>query len=377
MKVIVTICRILVGVLFIFSGLIKANDPLGFSYKLDEYFEILHMPFFIPLSAYMAMFICIFEIVLGVMVLLGSYMRLATWLLLLMILFFTWLTGYSAITGKVTECGCFGDAIKLTPWQSFYKDLVLLVLILVLFFYRDRIAPLFNKRTNDTLLIGATLLTTIFTFYCFLYLPVKDFRAYAVGNDIRQQMSVPPGGKKDSSVTYLIYKDKTTGNEAPFTMDNLPWQDSVWMAKNEFVKQETKVIVEGDKPKITDFSIWDDNKADVTAALLDTPVYKLWVISYDLNKANKEAFKEISELAKQAEQNGVMVYGLTSTPYEITDPFRHEVNAAFPFYYSDLVVLKTIIRSNPGLVLLHGSKVLAMWPHRSTPSIDELKKHMR
>ena len=377
MKAIVTISRILVGVLFIFSGLIKANDPIGFSYKLDEYFEIFHMPFLIPISAYLAMFICIFEIVVGVMVLLGSYMRLATWLLLLMIIFFTILTGYSAITGKVTDCGCFGDAIKLKPWESFWKDIVLLVLILVLFVYKDRIQPLFAKPLNNALLAIATVLTTAFTLYCFLYLPVKDFRPYAIGNDIRQQMTLPEGAKRDSVQTLLVYKDKTTGAEAPFTMDNLPWQDTVWMANNEFVKQETKVIVEGDKAKITDFAIWDQNTTDVTARLLDTPVYKLWVVAYDLTKANKNAFEDISSLAKQAEQNGIMVYGLTSTPYNVTDPFRHEVGAAFPFYYADVVVLKTIVRSNPGLVLLHGSKVLGIWPHRATPTIDELKKHMR
>jgi uncharacterized membrane protein YphA (DoxX/SURF4 family) len=377
MKVVVTICRLLVGLLFIFSGLIKANDPLGFSYKLDEYFEIFHMAFLNPFTVYMAMFICIFEIVLGVMVLLGSYMRAATWLLLLMIIFFTFLTGYSAISGKVTECGCFGDAIKLKPWESFWKDIVLTALILVLFFCRDRIKPLFDKRVNDALLGIATLATTAFTVYCYMYLPVKDFRPYRVGNDIRAQMTVPPDAPKDSVITTLVYKDKTSGQEQPYTMENLPWQDSVWMNNHEFVRQQLKVVREGAKPAITDFRVWDVNQKDITLKVLDSPGYKIWVVAYDLTKTNTKAFEKIVRLANDAEKNNISVYGLTASPYEVNDPFRHEVNAAFPFYYSDNTVLKTIVRSNPGIVLLDGSKVIGMWHHNATPDIEEVLNRTR
>ncbi|MES2690924.1 MAG: MauE/DoxX family redox-associated membrane protein, partial [Bacteroidota bacterium] len=183
MKLITQICRILVGVLFIISGFIKANDTIGFSYKLVEYFEIFDMHYFIDYAVAIAMFICIFEIMVGVALLLGAYTRLTMWLLLLMIVFFTILTGYSAITGKVTDCGCFGDAIKLTPVQSFMKDLVLLVLILVLFFYDFYVAPVFNK-TITGIGIGISLVvTTFFTVYTYMFLPRIDFLPYKVGNN--------------------------------------------------------------------------------------------------------------------------------------------------------------------------------------------------
>ena len=139
MKPLIAISRLLVGVLFILSGLIKANDPIGFSYKLDEYFEVLGTPFFLPFSLYLSIFICVIEITLGFATLTGYRMKKVAWILLAMILFFTWLTGYSSITGKVTDCGCFGDAIKITPQQSFYKDLILLLLIGIIFLKMDRL----------------------------------------------------------------------------------------------------------------------------------------------------------------------------------------------------------------------------------------------
>ena len=159
MKYIVTICRILVGVLFIISGLIKANDPIGFSYKLQEYFEVFGMEFFVPFALTLSVLITVFEIVCGIATLIGSTMKLFSWLLLLMIIFFTFLTFYSAYFNKVTDCGCFGDALHLTPWQSFTKDIVLLVWILPIFLWRNKIQPLFSSKLDNGLIIASTIIS--------------------------------------------------------------------------------------------------------------------------------------------------------------------------------------------------------------------------
>ena len=157
-------------------------------------------------------------------------------------------------------------------------------------------------------------------------------------------------------------------------MSELPFSDSVWMANHEFVKQDNQVIVEGDKPKITDFKIWSEDSPDVTAEILDDPNYRLWIICYELDTANKSAFTNIVKLADECDKHGVKTVMLTSTPYEVTDPFRHEVNAAFPFYYCDGTVLKTMIRSNPGIMLMKGSTVMGMWHYHETPSFEKLNK---
>lgn len=402
MKYVVSVCRFIVGALFIFSGFVKAVDPLGFSYKLEEYFEVFaadlaSVQFLSNLFLWMkeialplTMFFVVLEMVLGVMLLFGIRMQLTAWLLLLLILFFTWLTGYTAITNKVAECGCFGDFIHLTPWQSFSKDVVLLVLILVIFIYRKRIFPILKPVTSNIVLVLSIGLGTFLTIYCYRHLPIIDFRAYKAGNNIREQMSLPPGEKADQYISTLRYKDKSSGEIGSYVMLSnnedqqpwfqqrglkaLPWQDSVWMANHEFVDSKSELVVAGAKPKITDFHVWDNDNADMTAAVLDELTgYHFWVVAYDMDDANKKSFTRLNELAKEADKNKIQFVGLTSTPYEQLDPIRHELNAAFPFYYADGTVLKTIIRSNPGLVLLKGPVVVAMWHYNDLPTWKEVE----
>ncbi|MGB3073972.1 MAG: BT_3928 family protein [Chitinophagales bacterium] len=392
---------VLIGALFIVSGFVKAVDPVGFSIKLDEYFEVFAedtskigfiSSFFLWLrniSVYLSMFFCVLEMVLGFMLLIGFQMELTSWLMLLLIVFFTWLTGYSAITNTVTDCGCFGDALHLTPWQSFNKDVVLLVFILLIFAFRHRIKPLFSKNIMGTVLVVAfAALCSYMTIYCYQHLPIIDFRAYKVGNDIREQMTLPEGKTADQYVTILTYKDKRTGETGDYVMTNnneeqsawfsaknlksLPWQDSLWMDSHEFVQSNSEIVVKGEKPKITDFKVWDNDNQDATSLVLDEPNYHFWLIAQDMTKTNKDAFDKVNQLASECEKNKIQFMGLTSTPYELLDPIRHDLNAPFPFYYADGTVLKTIIRSNPGLVLLKGSKVLGQWHYNDIPTYDEV-----
>src|ERR1700743_1533474 len=190
-------CRIAVGLLFIFSGLIKINDPLGFSYKLEEYFDVFHLSFLSGFSLNLAIILCALEIILGFALLIGVRAKAVAWGLLLLIIFFAFLTFYSAYFKVVQTCGCFGDAIVLTPWQSFSKDLVLLLLIIVLFKKRDRIHPLFSAKTSDYLLIAATVLAFGFGFYTYNFLPVMDFLPYKIGANIPNEMKRPANAAPD------------------------------------------------------------------------------------------------------------------------------------------------------------------------------------
>ncbi|MBA3648098.1 MAG: DoxX family protein [Chitinophagales bacterium] len=386
-KIILWILRISVGLLFIFSGFVKADDPLGFSYKLQEYFEVFHFEFLNGIAIYLSMIMSTLEMILGALLIFGIRMNFTMWLMLILIIFFTFLTAYSYITGKITDCGCFGDAIKLTNSETFWKDVILLILVILLFLSRKTIIPVFGNMPGN-IIAGLTIAVGIFfTLYCYRHLPLIDFRAYKAGNNIRQQMTLPPGKKPDQYVTILTYKDKSSGKQEKYVMASgsgddamlkakglqpLPWQDSVWMNNHDFVSSNSEIIVKGDKPAITDFHVWDNDNNDVTSQVLDQPNYHFWIVAYDMETANKKSFAKIEKLSSSCEQHNIPFTGLTATPYNILDPIRHNLNAAFPFYYADGTVLKTIIRSNPGLILLKGPVVLAQWHYNDIPAFEEV-----
>jgi len=365
MKIITTISRIFVGVLFIISGFIKANDPLGFAYKLDEYFLVFHTPWMSPISLFLAMFICVFEIALGVAALIGYRMRMTSWLLMLMIVFFTFLTFYSAWNDVVKDCGCFGDALHLTPWQSFSKDLILLVFISVLFFRRWDIKPMLNETPGRMVFYASIVISTAFTWYCYMHLPVKDFRPYAIGNNISDGMKLPPGAVTDSTVMMFIYEKD--GKQLELTMDQIGDLDSTY----KFVDRKDKKVRTGDQPPIHDFSIVDATGGDHTQEVLETE-YAFMLVAYDLTKTNEKVQQKVNAFAEQCGNKNILFIGLTATPANETDIFRHEHNSMFDYYFCDNTALKTIIRSNPGLVLLNKGTVVAMWHYNDFPGFDEV-----
>jgi uncharacterized membrane protein YphA (DoxX/SURF4 family)/uncharacterized protein YnzC (UPF0291/DUF896 family) len=367
MKYLVTLSRILVGVLFILSGFIKANDTLGFSYKLDEYFLVFNMPFLSTFSLAMAQFICVAEIVLGVATLVGWRMNLVSWLLLLMIVFFTFLTFYSAWFNVVKDCGCFGDALKLKPWESFWKDVILLVLILIIFVWRHKIRPLLGIKFTRWTVIIALLISSVFTYYTYAHLPYIDFRPYAIGNNIKIGMLPPPNARPDSIVIVFKYK-APDGSIKEFGMNNLP-ED---LENYQFVDRIDKVVREGDKPKIHDFKIVDADGNDHTQEFLNNPEYSFMLVAYDLNKTNKKVQGKINELANACTKNKIQFFGLTSTLASETDLFRHEHQNMFDYYFCDATTLKTIIRSNPGLVLLQNGVVINMWHFNDLPTWQQV-----
>lgn len=350
MKLLVNICRILVGVLFIISGLIKLNDPLGFSYKLQEYFgtDVLNLPFLEPYALGISIFVVVFEVLLGVFLLLGYKPKFTIWSLLGMIVFFTFLTFYSAYFDKVKDCGCFGDALKLTPWESFTKDVILLVLIVIIFLGIRHIKPVFSK-------FGVTLgvlLSFIFClwlgFHVLMHLPVVDFRAYKIGNNLQQQMSTPPDAQKP--VIEYNWKFKVNGEEKVYTTNGeYPTVDG------EYVSVDYETITEGFVPPIQDFSIESDEE-DLTQEFLAEPKLVM-VVMYDITKGEWEGVKKLKSMSERAMKQGYKVIGLTSSGSDAKARFKADNNLDFDFYLCDEKVLKTIVRANPGIVVLNKGTV--------------------
>ncbi len=368
-KIVDPVARILVGGLFIFSGLIKLNDPVGTEIKLEEYFEVFATDFhpvfrvFIPYSLEIGLLLVVLEVVLGVAVLLHYRMKLTASVLLALIVFFTFLTGYSAIFNKVTDCGCFGDAIKLTPWQSFYKDLVLLVFILHLFFYRKTYTPVLRTMEGHAVIGAVTAISFFLGIYAIRHLPFIDFRPYKIGNNIPEQMKLPPGARRDSVVMTFIYR--TGGKTVELTMHELSRVDSTY----EFVDRIDKVVRVGDRPKITDYSVTDVNGKDATQETFEG--VKLLIIIQNAAKASTANLSRIRDLIKGVEGYAEVMI-LTASPEAEFESFRHAHQLAAPFYFADATVLKTIVRSNPGITLWVNGTVKGMWHHNDTPSADEI-----
>ena len=347
MKFITQIARFFVGFLFIISGLIKLNDPVGFSFKLDEYFSeaVFNVPFLQPLALSIAVFVVIVEVVLGVLLLIGFKKKFTLWSLFLMILFFTFLTFYSAYFNKVTDCGCFGDALKLTPWQSFSKDVVLLVLILILFAGQKYILPIFKSNgANYGLSFISLALCGYLGFHVLNHLPVIDFRAYKVGTNIRKGMEIPEGAVK--SEYDIIFKYNVNGVPTDFKMDelvNLP-------EGAEFISREEILLVKGYEPPIHDFSIEKDGE-NFMDQLLEEPKLLMFV-SYNLNLASEDGLAALNNISTQAKEKGYQVIAMTASNQETIEDFNKKYNFNFEFYFCDATTLKTIERANPSLVVL-------------------------
>lgn len=351
MKYLVQISRILVGALFIISGFIKLNDPLGFSYKLQEYFgeDVLNMEFLIPYALLISVFVVVFEVVLGVFLLIGYKPKFTVYSLLAMIVFFTFLTFYSAYFDKVKDCGCFGDALKLTPWESFTKDVILLVLILILVYGLKYIKPIFTKLPTTVIALLSFIASLWFGYHVLMHLPAIDFRAYAIGKNIKEQMTVPEDAQKP--ILEYTWTFKVNGEEQEFvTNGSYPQVDG------EYIGVETETIDEGYIPPIQDFSI-ESVDEDLTSHFLD--VENLLIVAmYNISKAEEDGVVKLKAFTDKAMAKGYTVIGLTSSGEAEKQQVKQDHNLNFDFYLCDEKVIKTIVRSNPGIVILDKGTVV-------------------
>ncbi|MDB5030000.1 BT_3928 family protein [Mucilaginibacter sp.] len=369
-------CRISVGLLFIFSGLIKANDPLGFSYKLEEYFEVFHITFLNALALSFAVLLCALEMILGFALLIGARAKQVAWGLLLIIIFFAFLTFYSAFFKVVQTCGCFGDAIPLTPWQSFSKDLVLLLLIVVLFKNKENIKPLFSFKTGERLLIASVIFSVGFGLYTYNFLPIVDFLPYKVGANILDEMKTPAGAMPDEfELTYNL-KNKNTG-ETKTMSDKEYLKTGIWKDNNWAIvgNPESKLIKKGFTPKITDLTIQDAQRNDYTQEILVNPFYSLIVVAYDLKKTDEGAINRLNALATNLTQ-GFNARTILLTSNSATDAvaFSKKFHLVSEIFYADGVPLKSMVRSNPGIILLKNGTIVNKWHYHTVPDYDHLLK---
>ena len=351
MKVLIQVSRVFVGLLFIISGFVKLNDPLGFSYKLQEYFspEVLNLTFLDSYALAISIFIVVFELLLGIFLLLGFQPKFTLWSLLLMIIFFTFLTFYSAYFDKVKDCGCFGDALKLTPWESFTKDLVLLVLIVLIFFFNDLIKPIFNNLFNNLIVIISLFASIFFGFYVLKHLPAIDFRAYKIGDNLLTNMSIPENAPK--AIQEFKWTFNVNGQKEIFITNG-----SYPEINGEYIGVETKIIEEGFQPQILDFSIESD-KENLTNFYLEKDRL-LIVVSYDLNSANLDGLGKLKELSENASREGYTVIGLSASGNIDKNRIKSLYGLQFDFFLCDEKVLKTIVRSNPGVLSLKKATVM-------------------
>jgi uncharacterized membrane protein YphA (DoxX/SURF4 family) len=368
------IVRVVVGVLFIFSGLVKANDPLGLCYNMQEFFTALHLNFLAPAALTLAIVMIGFEIIAGVALLLGFKMRIFGTLLLLLMILFLFLTAYAFLSGKIKECGCFGDCIPLSAETSFWKDVILFILVLFLFLFRRRITPLFGRFLTGLLMLCGLVVAFGFQWYTLNHLPVVDCLAYKVGNNIPSLMQIPAGATPDQYATVFIYEKNGTSKE--FAADHIPWQDTSW----HYVSREDRLVKKGDaEPAITDFVISSFSGVDSTAQILSYPGYTFLFMVKDVNGAGKGWHERMKTLQEDCHRYGIRIYGITASDSLQTAAFKQGAALAFPFLKMDATVIKTAARSNPCLILLKGGTIEGKWhyhdmPRGAVPSVDH--KHI-
>ncbi len=359
MKPVITASRIIVGVLFIFSGLIKADDPLGLSYKMQEFFEIWGWNGLNDFTLALSVSMIFFEVFAGVALLVGWKMKLFSWLLLLLTIFFTFLTGYALFSGKVRECGCFGNCIPLTAQQSFIKDLILLVLILVLFFNRDKLRALFQDMVSIGTLLVAAVLTIGFQWYVLTHLPVIDCLPYKVGTNIQEGMKVPPGAISDSSVISFVYTKK--GQKVEFTADRFPedFDDSLY----QFVTRYDKLVRKGNaEPAIKDFVLVTPEGTDTTQAVLGSDGYKVLLFTKGIRQDHPGWLPGLQSIYQKLRQKSIPSALITSDYNNVKAwTGRNGLPADMAVLKCDFVAIKTAARADPVLFLLDGATIVNKW----------------
>jgi len=374
-KLLIELSRIIVGATFLFSGFVKAADPLGLTYKMQDYLIEMSLTGLFPLALPVAVIMVVAEFSLGVLLLLGIYRKWATRMIALFMLFFTPLTLWIALTNPVEDCGCFGDAFIISNWQTFFKNIILLAGALLLLVRWNRITPLFSSKQATLAALFTLLFALLFVLHNLYRLPLFDFRPYKIGASIPRQMFVDPE-RADVLETIFIYSKD--GEEKEFTEENYPWNDSTWT----FVDMRTDLVKEGEKPAIEDFAIeslyFDESTGvwqtggEITDIILSEPSYTFLMIAYSLDEMSERHLHRFKEVSGYAEERGYPFYLVTSSGADVVRLWEEKYQTGFRFSHADERVLKTMIRSNPGLILLKEGDVINKWDDSSLPRIGAM-----
>lgn len=364
---ILLIARIIFGLVFLFSGFVKAVDPLGTAYKISDYLEAFSLTSLDFLAFPAALILIATEFAIGFNILLNVHLKATTWVAGIFMLVMTPITLYLAISNPISDCGCFGDAIVMTNWQTFYKNVVLCVILATIALLQNQNRPWLSNWGASVVTLFPILVSFGISIYCYNLLPILDFRPYKKGNNIIEGMQIPEDAPLDKYETTFFYEKD--GVEQAFTLDNYPAEDSTWT----FVRQESKLIEQGFVPPIHDFSIVTED-GDITDLILEDAGYTLLVISHKVEKASTKNIKCVKSAIANAKKAGANVIWLTSSYSDNIEDFKTQYGINDTFGATDDITLKTIVRSNPGLVLIKDATVIEKWHHNSLPTKDELNQ---
>jgi len=358
MKILRSASRIIIGLVFIFSGVVKAIDPLGSAYKFHDYFQAFNIGFLNKLSLALAIFLCTAEFIAGFSVLTGVRQKTGIWVVMILMVIFTPLTFVLALTNPVSDCGCFGDAVHLTNWQTFGKNIILITLTIILYTDRKQIRNIFNPLVEWIIISIAIVLFILFSFFNLKYLPVIDFLPYKTGVNIAEKMVVPEGMPVDEYKSTFIYEKQGTKKE--FTISNYPANDTSW----KFIEQKSVLIKKGYQPPIHDFNISSIDDENITEKILSEPGYIVLMISKKLAEADNNKLSAGFELGNYCIANGIGFYIITASG---TDEVR-SYNNGLRFCTADETTLKTIVRANPGYLFLKNGAIVGKWSWANVPA---------
>lgn len=363
MKTTVQIARIIVGLLFIFSGLVKANDPLGLSYKMQEFFDLWGMTEFNSWTLFMSVLMNMFEIIAGFALLLGWRVKLFSWLLLLLIIFFTFLTGYAYLSGKFKNCGCFGDCIPITAFTSFIKDLVLLALIGFLFWKRDLIKPIFSERITTISMLGVTVFSFGIQWYALNYLPFVDCLPFKKENNISEKMKIPPGARPDSFAIRFTYEKN--GKQYEFSTSDLPAD----LGTYKFISRKDKLIRKGNaEPPIKGFSLSGVSGIDSTGIILSQP-YAVLLFCEDFSVPVSKWEEGFSKIYSVLKSKNIPAYMISGRPDEAPKKICGTDFSAIQILKCDFTAIRTAARTNPCIYLLKQGTIEGKWSYKKMGSV--------
>ncbi|MBI5539255.1 MAG: DoxX family protein [Bacteroidia bacterium] len=377
MKILRLICRVLVGAVFMFSGFIKAVDPLGSTYKFKEYFEALGMEWLAPYAFAFSVIMIGAEFIIGFCLFFGFKLRLSTWGALLLMLFFLPLTLWLAISNKVSDCGCFGDAIKLSNWQTFYKNVIIMIPVLVLFIQQKRFKPYLSCDKQWLFAgVGALIISGIM-WYSYAHLPLIDFLPYKVGTNLVEKMKVPDNMPKDVYEQFITVKDTTLNKTIEITVDTYSNDSTYWGTgtKYKYVSiSEPKLVKKGYETPIHDFSINKPDGTNILDSVLEIDNYTFILVLKKVEEANISNIEQINILANWAKSKNLLFLGLTSSLEQEINSFINSSKTTFEYYTCDETTLKTMIRANPGVIVLKKGIIVAKWHSNDIPSPEDFEK---
>lgn len=362
--------RIIIGLLFVFSGYVKAVDPLGFAYKLGEYFESMHIEFLSPLALTCAILVIAAELAMGLCLLARVRMQLVAWCVLLFMLFFTVLTFYIAVKGNVVkDCGCFGDALVLSNTATFLKNLAAMPFVIIIFLWRKKYTPVAKCLVEWIIAVACFAFAVGIELHCLRNLPIIDFMPYKAGVNIPQSMEYPEDAVPDEYKTTYYYSKN--GETKEFDQTNYPWKDSTWT----YVDAKSELVKKGYEPPIHDFEIYNTDGENITYDIVSSENFTFIFTMRNIENINISNMNKVNALADYCQTNDDFdFFAYTASTNDEIEKFIEKTNAKYPFCFGDETTIKTMIRSNPGLMLIKDGNIWAKWSYKNVPTVERVKQ---